>query len=138
MYSVFVCARASVFGRLLYLGSLRDPNTGAYRHYGLTAAFGKEQSAQALLLSHRRTFREWLRFSLEERQADLASYLETLDDPKGKVVDYWLESKGYLAGLPDSASKADRELYESELENLLVLLSYSAGGSRAPGSSRRR
>ncbi len=128
----------SIFGRLLYLGSLRDPNTGAYRHYGLSTAFGKEQSAQALVLSHKRTFREWLRLTLEERQRDLETYLESLDDPKGKVVDFWLEAKGYLSGVPDSASKGDRDYFASDLENMLTVLSYSAGGSRARSSSRRR
>lgn len=128
----------SVFGRLLYLGSLRDPNTGVYRHYGLTAAFGKEQSLHALRVSHNRTFREWLRLSLEEKHADLVTYLETLDDPRGLVVDYWLESRGYLACVPDVASKADRAWFASDIEELLASLSFAAGGSRARGSSRRQ
>jgi hypothetical protein len=123
----------------MYLSSLRDPNTGSYRHYGLASAFGREQSANALQTSHSRTFREWLRLPLREKHADLVAYLETLDDPKGLVVSYWIESEGYLGGIPDSASKADRALYTNDICNLLSTIRFSAdGGSRDPGSSRRR
>lgn len=128
----------SVFGRLLYLASLRDPNTGVYHHHGFTAAFGKEQSRQALILSHKRTFREWMRLKFKEKHADLVTYLETLDDPKGLVVSYWLESQGYLTCVPDDASKADRAYYESDLKLLLESLRDAAGGGPARGSSRRR
>ncbi len=78
----------SHFGRLMYLSSLRDPNSGAYRHYGLQAAFGREQSSVALQTSHTRTFRDWLKLELSEKHADLLAYLESLDDPNGLVVKY--------------------------------------------------
>jgi hypothetical protein len=128
----------SLYGRLMYLSSLRDPNTGAYRHYGLAAAFGREQSAQALEASHTRTFREWLRLSLREKHEDLLSYLETLDDPKGLVVSYWIESQGYLGCIPDKATKADRLHYTHDIQQLLAAVNYSSGGAwKGPRSSRR-
>lgn len=119
----------SLYGRLMYLASLRDPNTGAYRHYGLANAFGREQSAQALETSHTRTFREWVNLNLEEKHTDLLAYLNTLDDPKGLVVRYWIESKGYAGCIPDSAGKADRALYLADIEGLLVVISRSSGGA---------
>jgi hypothetical protein len=128
-----------MFGRLMYFGSLRDPNTGVYHHYGLTSAFGREQSIEALRLSHLRTFREWLRLPLREKHADLEAYLESLDDPKGLVVGYWLESEGYMGCIPQGASKADREYYSNDLKRLLRGLSVAAGGgSRGLKSSRRK
>ena len=30
----------TLFGRLVYLSSLRDSNSGAYEHYGLAKVFG--------------------------------------------------------------------------------------------------
>lgn len=129
----------SLFGRLMYLSSLRDPNSGVYRHYGLATAFGKDQSAQALESSHSRTFREWVKVSLQEKHADLVSYLETLDDPKGLVVRYWLESGGYAGCVPDSASKADRALYMEDVGQLLTVISRSSdAASSDPKSSRRK
>jgi hypothetical protein len=128
----------SQFGRLLYLGSLRDPHSGSYRHYGLSAAYGREQSEQALRLSHNRTFREFLRMPVKEKHADLLEYLESLEDPKGRVVRFWLESRGYLANVPDAASRADRALYASDVEHVLEAIRAGDGESRAPGSLRRR
>lgn len=122
----------SLFGRLLYFASLRDPNTGAYRHYGLSSAFGREQSAQALRLSHIRTFREWLQAPLRQRQDDLHLYLESLGDPKGLVVGYWLEAQSYLASVPDSASRAERDHFAKHVERLLRNVK-AAGAAEAKG-----
>jgi hypothetical protein len=105
----------------------------------LATAFGRDQSVQALETSHSRVFREWVKLSLQEKHADLASYLETLDDPKGLVVRYWLESGGYLGCVPDGASKADRALYSEDIRQLLTVISRSTdGGSTDPKSSRRK
>ncbi len=129
----------SLFGRLMYLNSLRDPNSGVYRHYGLATAFGRDQSMQALESSHAKTFREWIKLSLREKHADLVTYLETLDDPKGLVVRYWLESGGYVGGIPDAASKADRAAYMGDVRQLLTVISRSSdGASTDPKSSRRK
>ena len=127
----------SLYGRLMYLSALRDPNTGAYRHYGLAAAFGRDQSAKALESSHKRTFRDWLQLPLSDKHADLVGYLSTLDDPKGLVVNYWIESEGYLGCVPDSATKADRALYKSDLQQVLnIVKCSSAAGQQDPEASR--
>ena len=129
----------SLYGRLMYLSSLRDPNSGAYRHYGLAAAFGREQSAEALESSHRRTFRDWLKLSLAEKHADLLMYVEALDDPRGLVVRYWIESQGYMGCIPDNASKADRALYSTDIQQLLNAVNYSTDGvPKGPKSTPRR
>jgi hypothetical protein len=129
----------SHFGRLMYLSSLRDPNTGTYRHYGLQSAFGRDQSTAALQTSHTRTFREWLKLGLSEKHADVLAYIETLDDPKGLVVNYWLESQGYSGCIPDSAGKADRALYLDDIRRLLAVVSRSSGAlSQVPADTRRR
>src|ERR1700694_6317533 len=64
----------NTYGRLVYLASLRDPNSGAYRHYGLSAAFGREQSTSALRQSHEDTFLAWLNLPLAEKNADFRAY----------------------------------------------------------------
>src|SRR6478672_862944 len=45
----------STYGRLAYLASLRDANSGVYRHHGLSAAFGREESVSAMRKSHQDT-----------------------------------------------------------------------------------
>jgi hypothetical protein len=65
----------SSFGRLVYLASLRDQNTGRYEHHGLSQMFGEDESDQALRQSHEETFAGWLGFDLERQKEDLDLYL---------------------------------------------------------------
>src|SRR4051812_33121708 len=48
----------TIFGRLVYLSSLRDPNTGVYHHYGLAQRFDEESADQTLRESHLKAFSE--------------------------------------------------------------------------------
>ena len=50
----------SLFGRLVYLSSLRDNNTGTYEHFGLAQAFGEGEAARVLGESHLNGFSQWL------------------------------------------------------------------------------
>jgi len=116
----------TLYGRLDYLASLRDPNSGAYRHHGLSLAFGRDESSNALKQSHERTFSEWLSLPLAGKSADLKSYLDSLDDPQGIVVDHWLRSDHYLARIPDSARPMESELFRRDVEALLQILRNAA------------
>src|SRR5580658_3729115 len=73
----------TLFGRLAYLAGLRDPNSGAYRHHGLSAVFGREESGKALRESHEQAFVEWLKLSLAEKHGDLVSHLARLEEERG-------------------------------------------------------
>jgi hypothetical protein len=127
----------TVYGRLMYLASLRDQNSGIYRHHGLSAAFGREESSRALKESHRRTFLEWLNLPLSEKNHDLALYLEALEDPRLMVVDHWLRSKLYKTHVPVSARKRERELFVSDLQALLETIRNGLRGAESvPVSSQ--
>src|SRR5579864_502607 len=79
----------TMFGRLVYLASLRNPNSGRYEHHGLALVFGKDDSSRALKKSHARVFSEWLAFSLEQQMADLELYLSDLPEDKKTVLRTW-------------------------------------------------
>src|SRR5215204_3664782 len=64
----------SVFGRLIYLSSLRGLNSGVYEHHGLSLVFGPRAANEALKQSHDDVFREWLNFELHQQKADLDVY----------------------------------------------------------------
>jgi hypothetical protein len=119
----------SIFGRLVYLSSLRDLNTGRYEHHGLALVYGAEQAHLALAQSHERTFAEWLRYSLEQQKADLDLYLSSLLDTKRTVVETWLRLAPYRNLVPTSVRDVERQLYLSDLEALLELLKNEYGAS---------
>jgi hypothetical protein len=109
----------TVYGRLSYLASLRDPNSGIYRHHGLFLSFGREQSAEALKSSHASVFQQWLMLSLEAKSQDLTEFLSTLDDAQEVVIRHWKQSRAYRTLLPSSASPAEAELFFMELDLLM-------------------
>jgi hypothetical protein len=130
-------------GRLVYLATLRDVNSGAYRHHGLAAAFGRDEAARALRESHQATFQGWLKLSLAEKNEDFREYLIALADPQEEVVEHWLRSGVYRSYVPATAREVEAELFCHELETLLQLLKNeairlrlrSAGDARALDSS---
>jgi len=113
-------------GRLVYLATLRDVNSGTYRHHGLITAFGRDEAVRALRQSHQATFQSWLQLSLAEKNEDLRDYLAALDDPRDEVAEYWLQSRVYRSYVPASALEAETELFCRDLEVLLELLKNEA------------
>ena len=126
----------SVYGRLVYLASLRDANSGIYRHHGLSAAFGREESLSALRKSHEDTLREWLKLPLSSKNADLVTFFQNVDENPRQVVAYLARATPYLSQVPDSASRAQRRQFKMEMEILLELIKNDSGGERFPGSAR--
>lgn len=112
----------SAFGKLVYLSSLRNSNSGRYEHHGLALVFGEDDANRALKKSHVLVFREWLSFNLEQQKADLDLYLSGLLEDKRTVVETWLTLAPYLQLLPTSAKQAERRLYVSDLTALIDLL----------------
>jgi hypothetical protein len=111
----------TVFGRLAFLASLRNPTTGRYSHEALLRIFGPEDTDRALCNSHHQVFSEWLRFSLSEQKADLDEYLRTVGGSR--------QAFNYHHLVPPTARDVERQLYLTDLETLLELLKYEHGGA---------
>jgi hypothetical protein len=126
----------SNYGRLVYLASLRDANSGVYRHHGLSASFGREESLSALRKSHEDTFREWLNLTLSHKSADLITHFRNVEENPRRVVTYLARATPYLSQVPDSASPAQRRQFKMEMETLLDLIRNDSGGELFPGSAR--
>jgi len=121
----------TLFGRLAYFASLRDPNSGVYRHHGLGTVFGREESGKALREGHEQAFIEWLKLSLAEKYDDLSAYLAGLEDPQGAdvkppaVAENWLRSGSYRTMAPNAVRPVESDLYCRDLEALLELIRIS-------------
>jgi hypothetical protein len=117
----------TVFGRLNYLASLRNRDSGCYEHHGLSLLFGPEESSDALQGSHTACFREWLCMDLEQQKADLGLYLTGVPTERRTLLENWLRMAPYRNLLPAAASAAEKDLFLGELETLLRLLSFERG-----------
>lgn len=119
----------TLFGRLVYLSSLRDPDTGAYRHHGLASIFGREESKQALAEHHERVFFEWINLPLAEKKEDLENYLVSLTAPRAEVLGHWVAVRAYRGYIPASARESERELFFAEFDVMLDSLACSDPGA---------
>ena len=112
----------SVFGRLVYLTSLRDPNSGRYEHAGLALIFGERDADAALRDSHCQTFSEWLKFDLEQQKADLDLYLAGLLETRRTIVESWSRLSPYRSLMPATVEAHAANLYLADFSALLRLM----------------
>lgn len=111
----------TVFGRLVYLASLRNSNNGSYEHYGLALVFGEDEANRALKDSHSTVFAEWLTFNLEQQKADLDLYLAGLFEDRRVVIETWVRLAPYQNLIPASIRSVERRLYINDLTALIEL-----------------
>lgn len=114
---------STVYGRLVYLASLRNSNSGRYEHYGLALSTSSAEANRVLRRSHEMAFQEWVSFRLEEKKADLDLYISGLEQTdKTELVEAWLRLTPYKNLVPASIQGAERLVHISDFEALLGLL----------------
>ena len=112
----------SDLGKLAYLGSLLDPNSGRYRHYGLETVYSPEQADRALRQTHVELFYAWLQKPLAEQKEDLEHYCRTVEGELGTIAENWKVLEPYRAWVPVEADDAGRRLFFDDLRLILDLL----------------
>ena len=117
----------TTFGRLVYLSSLRDSNTGAYEHFGLAQVFGAKDADRTLRQSHTQVFSEWLNLNLEQQKSDLEDYLSGLEEDVDALVATWIRLAPYRNLIPPRAREVEKQLYLSDLEIVMELLKFDHG-----------
>jgi len=113
----------SEFGKLVYLASIRDPNSGIYHHYGLEQLYSQEQCHEALHRSHVEVLYRWLEKSLEEQKEDLEYYLRGVEGQLPDILQNWEVMQPYLGYPPAGINEAARLWFLSDLRIILALLS---------------
>jgi hypothetical protein len=139
LWDITVSQIPSVVGRLVYLSSLRDPNTGTYAHQGLARRFSALDADSALRESHEKTFARWLKLRMTEQKEDCELYWSSLLEDRQLVAEMWTRTESYRALFPASASPAQRADFNIHMEILLEWLRnlYGAGGRDQDASQPR-
>ena len=117
------------FGRLVYLASLRNPNTGRYSHAGLASRCGELLADEAMRQSHERVLRQWLCLSLEEQRGDCELYWSSLLEPRATLLEMWIRTEPYNAWLPAAASPAERRNFDFHMKTMLSWIRRDSGGA---------
>lgn len=122
----------TVFGRLVYLASLRDDATGRYVHDALTRLQGSDEADRTLCHSHQQIFSQWISSSLSDQKRDLDQYVMEIG---GRIQSLW----SHRDVVPPMARDVERQLYLADFETLLDLLQFDHDAvSSIPGASPHR
>jgi hypothetical protein len=128
-----VSSIATLLGRLAYLSSLRNANTGTYEHFGLAEKAGAAEADRLIRRAHLDLFQQWLCFSLERQKEELESYFSSLEGDRREILSNWLVLGPYAAWVPAESRDVERKLFYSDLETVLELIRTESGvASRDP------
>ena len=116
----------TLFGRLVFLASLHDPQTNRYSHSS-TADLPPDDADRLLRNSHQQIFQQWISSRLADQKADLDEYFSTVRGPRYALP--------YRNLAPATAREVERQLYLTDLETLLELLQYDPNGAFSRGGS---
>jgi hypothetical protein len=122
-------------GRLIYLASTRDYNTGLYYHHGLALRFSEEAACEALADCHREAFEELVAASLEELVYELEAYLKSTCVAPGDFIAAWKGLEPYRVAVPVGIDSLSSELVFSNLKVALAILEQRLLARPKPGAS---
>ena len=117
-------------GRLIYLASTREYNTGHYYHQGLADRFGLEAAQKALAIAHRQAFYKLSAYSLEDLVEELDKYLASTKEDAMECLRAWQKLEPYRIAIPADVNPTVARLFTSNLRLALAVLRFRQGPSR--------
>ncbi len=125
----------TLLGRLAYMTSLRNANSGKYEHFGLAQRIGPDETDLLIRKSHSGVFQEWLNFDLERQKGELEEYFDSAAGDKRETIVNWLSVEPYAAWIPAESRDVERQLFNSDLRIVVNLIRADYGiASRDPDS----
>lgn len=111
-------------GRLIYLASTREYNTGHYYHQGLADRFGPEAAQKALEIAHRQAFYKVSANPLEDLVEELERYLASTKEEPLECLGAWQKLEPYRIAVPENANATVARLFTSNLRLALAILRF--------------
>jgi hypothetical protein len=125
----------TLIGRVAYLASLRNVNTGSYEHFGLAQKVGEDEVDRILRRSHMTVFQDWLCCGLERQKEELEEYFSGLEGDRREIVSSWSTLEPWNNWMPGESRDVERKLFSADLAVILELLRVEYGvSSRDPNS----
>ena len=128
-----LAAIPNVFGRLIYIASLRDLSSGRYEHTGLAAVYSPDAVQEALKFCHQEIFSRVLEMPLSVQEQELTECLDNMPGSMRETVGHWRQLESYRVLAPEDTPDYLRELFFSNLRALLEILETSRPTTRSAG-----
>jgi hypothetical protein len=110
------------FGRLIYLASTRDYNTGRYYHDGLAFRFSEEAAGKALAEAHREVFMNLSLGPLEDLVDQLQLYLLSVGTELKEVIRTWEKLEPYRVAIPADSDPLTASLFLANVKIALAVV----------------
>ena len=117
-----LAAISSDFGRLYYIASLKNRDSGRYEHEGLSEVYPETSVQQAITHCHEELFSRILETPLSEQQQDLGACLVSAGEQYWDVIESWLETRYFERMCPDGLPYYLQDLFCSNLHALLSII----------------
>jgi hypothetical protein len=108
--------------RLIYLASMRDYNTGKYRHDGLAARFSAAAAGEALALAHREVFYAVAALPLDELVRQMQIYFESSHEAQADLLRAWRRLEPFRIAIPLGVNATAAALLISNVKLALAVL----------------
>jgi hypothetical protein len=118
-----LAAISSDFGRLYYVSSLKDSNSGRYEHDGLRSLYPENAVQTALCHCHEELFSRILESPLKDQERDLGECLSSAGDQYWDVVESWRENRHFQDMCPEGLPDYLHDLFCSNMGALLAIFS---------------
>ena len=112
----------NMYGRLVYIASLRDLSSGSYEHAGLAALYPPQAVQEALESCHYELFQKILETPLSIQAQDLSECLQGMAGSYDSTLSQWREMEAYRVLLPGNIPDYLKELFFSNLRALIEIL----------------
>ncbi len=109
-------------GRLVYLASTRDYNTGFYYHDGLAFRYTEPVAAMALRICHGEVFRRLALSPLENLVRELGAYIQSARARPLELIETWNKLEPYRVAIPSECDELSAEFFFSKVRTALAIL----------------
>ena len=110
---------SSLFERLIFVASLKDPITGDFKERILALKFGRAEVDRVLSVEHRAIFEDWLCLNLEQQALELDRHVSNQEAPPGAALGEWTNETSYQPLIPPGVMQAQRDLFVRDMETIV-------------------
>jgi hypothetical protein len=118
-----LAAISTDFGRLYYVSSLKDSDSGRYEHDGLMSLYSENAVQSGISHCHEELFSRILETPLCDQARDLRACLDSAGDQYWDVVESWSETRYFREMCPEGLPGYLRDLFCSNMGAVLAIFS---------------